>query len=123
MDKKDLGKRIRTLRKSAKFTQLQLSERAKISNTNYQLIELGEGNPTIETLEIIGIAIESPIDIYIGKNNAVHTLKIAEKRLELVELISQIPADKLNEVIALANDFIAEAKALSVRDVPGTKPS
>ena len=120
-----LFKQIRELREARGLTQKQALKPKTVAYTTLQAIDKGdpEANPTIETLQNIASNLDANFEIYIGEVPSLKALGIAEKRLELIELISQIPADKLNDVIALANDFIAEVKALSVRDVPGTKPS
>jgi transcriptional regulator with XRE-family HTH domain len=57
---KDVGRRIRQLRvsRSARMTQEDLSERARISVSFLSMIERGERSPHLETLAAIAQALE-----------------------------------------------------------------
>jgi transcriptional regulator with XRE-family HTH domain len=57
---KDVGRRIRQLRtsRSARMTQEDLSERARISVSFLSMIERGERSPHLETLAAIAEALE-----------------------------------------------------------------
>ena len=53
----NLGKRIRALRKDAKLTQAQLSEKANISGYYVGEIERGDASPSLSTLNDIANAL------------------------------------------------------------------
>ena len=60
-DRKLLGKRIKSLRKSKGHTQERLAEIINI-NTNYLAgIERGEANPTLSLLERLSTGLEVPL--------------------------------------------------------------
>lgn len=57
----EIGAKIKAFRQSKKMTQLDLSSRCGIEQTNLARIELGKTSPTIKTLFKISEALE--IDI------------------------------------------------------------
>ena len=59
---KVLGNNIRRLRKSQNLTQEQLAEKADISVPYMTQIELGQKQPTLETVEAIANALKIPFD-------------------------------------------------------------
>ncbi|MCL5073502.1 MAG: helix-turn-helix domain-containing protein [Actinobacteria bacterium] len=58
---KQLGKRIRRLRREQKISQEKLAEKAGIHRTYMGKIERGESNPPIHTVEKIAKALKIPI--------------------------------------------------------------
>jgi transcriptional regulator with XRE-family HTH domain len=70
---KDVGRRIRQLRtsRSARMTQEDLSERARISVSFLSMIERGERSPHLETLAAIAQALEVSIaDLFLDEGDA-----------------------------------------------------
>lgn len=57
-----LGANIRKIRKSRNMTQEQLAEKADISVPYMTQIELGQKQPTLETVESIAQALNVPFD-------------------------------------------------------------
>ncbi len=53
-----LGKRIQSLRKKAGLTQLELAEKANLSLKHLGEIERGRGNPTLESLHNLSVALD-----------------------------------------------------------------
>jgi len=53
-----LGKRIQSLRKRAGLTQLELAEKANLSLKHLGEIERGRGNPTLESLHNLSVALD-----------------------------------------------------------------
>ena len=58
--KKELGKRIKEIRKTKGLTQEQLAEKVGIEPPNISYIENGKYSPTIENFEKICIALDTP---------------------------------------------------------------
>lgn len=58
MNREVLGHRIRLLRERAGLTQEELAQNAHIAQRALQRIEAGEGNPTLETLEGLCLALK-----------------------------------------------------------------
>jgi transcriptional regulator with XRE-family HTH domain len=70
---KDVGRRIRQLRvsRSARMTQEDLSERARISVSFLSMIERGERSPHLETLAAIAQALEVPVaDLFLADSDS-----------------------------------------------------
>ena len=63
--KKQLGKRIKEIRKSKNITQEQLAEKVGIGTANISYIENGKFAPTIENFEKIADVLEvEPYELY-----------------------------------------------------------
>lgn len=54
---KNLGNRIKTLRKMKGWTQENLAEQAKVSIQHVGEIERGDGNPTLQSLERLSLGL------------------------------------------------------------------
>ncbi|MCM8809203.1 MAG: helix-turn-helix transcriptional regulator [Candidatus Omnitrophica bacterium] len=61
---KELGKKIKEIRKIKKFTQAELAWKIKVSPNFIGLIERGEKMPSLETLIKISKALEIPISYF-----------------------------------------------------------
>lgn len=57
MDKRVLGKRIRELREEVGLTQVELAKKAKVSRSMLSMIEEGNQNSSIDTLDRIAKAL------------------------------------------------------------------
>jgi transcriptional regulator with XRE-family HTH domain len=69
---REVGRRIRQLRmsRSARMTQEELSERARISVSFLSMIERGERSPHLETLAAIAEALEVKVaDLFLGEHD------------------------------------------------------
>ncbi len=60
-DRKLLGKRIKSLRKSKGYTQERLAEIIDINAKYLAGIERGEANPTLSLLERLSVGLEVPL--------------------------------------------------------------
>ena len=60
-DRKLLGKRIKSLRKSKGYTQERLAEIMDISSNYLAGIERGEANPTLALLQRLSLGLEIPL--------------------------------------------------------------
>lgn len=88
-DKKQLGLKIRTLRKLKKITQEKLSEIVDISPRQMVKIEMGQVYPSVEVLQKIACALDVPI-VNLFDNEYYDNYEILKEKLH-----SKI--DKLNE--------------------------
>jgi len=61
---KDLGKKIREIRKKKKFTQEELAWKTGVSPNFIGLIERGQKSPSLETLIKIGEVLEVPVSTF-----------------------------------------------------------
>jgi len=59
----NIGETLRRLRKTKGLSQQTVAEGAKISRTHLSLIESGDCNPTIDTLDSIGKVLNIPFPI------------------------------------------------------------
>ncbi len=58
---KNVGERIRKLRKKVELSQLQLAEKSKMDLTSISEIESGLRNPSLKTLHKIALALKVPL--------------------------------------------------------------
>lgn len=67
---KNIGKRIREIRKSKDISIEKMAENLKVSYSTYQRIELGETNSWVSYLDTISSILEVEIeDIVLGKES------------------------------------------------------
>ncbi|MEM0543042.1 helix-turn-helix transcriptional regulator [Flavobacterium sp. j3] len=67
---KNIGKRVREIRKSKDISIEKMAENLKVSYSTYQRIELGETNSWVSYLDTISSILEVEIeDIVVGKEN------------------------------------------------------
>lgn len=85
-----LGKRIRALRERGELTQEQLAESAELSLKHLGLIERGQANPTLSSLEGLAKAFGLTLP---------ELFELDHERLDGKQL-----GNKVNELFAAAND-------------------
>jgi len=95
---RQLGKRIRELRKAKKFTQARLAERASLSEACIGTIERGHRIPRIPNLQRIASALEVELkDIF-----DFHPEKITTSEEALEELYRSIKGKSRKEILKVA---------------------
>jgi transcriptional regulator with XRE-family HTH domain len=88
-----LGKRIQVLRKKAGLTQLQLAEMANLSLKHLGEIERGRGNPTLESLHNLSVALDvSLMKLFDLEIDVLTTEVIEELAIGIIQSAS--PSDK-----------------------------
>ncbi len=102
--KKQLGARIKSVRKARKLTQEQLAERAEINSVYLSKIEHGKENPTLTLLIRIALALEVDVqDLFDYQQEA--SSKAQKETLR--RLISQIDDDnKLKVAVRVARALL-----------------
>lgn len=99
-----LGKRIQVLRKKAGLTKLQLAEMANLSLKHLGEIERGRGNPTLESLHNLSMALDvSLMKLFDLELDVLTTEAIEELAIGIIQ--SSSPSDKskiLKILVALA---------------------
>lgn len=105
---KEIGKKLRNIRKELKLTQKQLSEkiRKKIDYTYIGKIERGEIIPSVKMLKRISEGLGIPVDFFFQKET-------------IVDLLGLLPEDIRNiakDIDKLA--FFREIKKLDKKDIP-----
>jgi len=88
-----LGKRIQSLRKKAGLTQLELAEKANLSLKHLGEIERGRGNPTLESLNNLSVALDISLMKLFDMNVDLLTTKVTEE-LSIDIIHSASPSDK-----------------------------
>lgn len=68
-----IGLKIQALRKGAKISQEDLAGRAKVARRAVQQLELGKGNPTIQTLDSLAKALGAPLADLLGEPTRVES--------------------------------------------------
>ena len=101
--KKNLGGRIRTLRKLKGWTQEQLGEKAIVDYKFISEIERGNKNPSFEILYKIAGAFEIELSELL-KFQAEQTDRLGLEK-ELIELIKNIPNNELVKLVGVLRVF------------------
>lgn len=65
MDKKKLGKKIKIARVSNDFSQIDLASEIGISQKRISRYETGLTMPSLDTLELISIALDKPMEYFL----------------------------------------------------------
>ena len=88
-DKKRLGLKIRTIRKSKKITQEKLSEMVCISPRQMVKIEMGYAFPSVENLQKIAAALEVSIQALFENDYYDCTETLKEKLIEKINILDE----------------------------------
>lgn len=127
MELRAIGERIRTLRKRRDLTQESLAAKAKVAHRALQRLEGGEGNPTLETLNALAVALKVPLsDLlgYLGQSQSAGTLANRQVDPETLKaavhvLVAMTEASELRRLTAmyiLTNDetYIDQLRTLGL---------
>ncbi len=100
---KNLGIRIKELRKKKNYTQEQFAEKIDISARSLRKIEMGECFPSTATLEKIVQTLEIEIvDIF----NFEHVITKENMRKRIIEIINKNP-DKIAEIYRVTKAIVS----------------
>jgi transcriptional regulator with XRE-family HTH domain len=88
----DLGKAIRTCRSQKGLKLADLSKRANLSESYISLLERGERDPSLSSIEAIARALEVPVSllVFLGSDAAETSSLPAEVREKLSAAIVQL---------------------------------
>jgi transcriptional regulator with XRE-family HTH domain len=102
-----LGRRVRDLRMARRMTQHQLSQRSALSSRFIGAIERGDGNPSLEAIGRISVALGLRIDELLSFEETLSTAaaeRAVRRQLALEQLfayVSPLPADRLERALRL----------------------
>ncbi len=106
---KQLGNRIKTLRKLRGWTQENLAEQAKVSVQHVGEIERGDGNPTLQSLERLSKGLGITVSQLLAVEDPGQETELL--RGQVIETVQEMPAAELK----LLQGVINLAKTLSLR--------
>ncbi len=99
---KQIGKRLRALRKSHKYTQEQVAEKAGINSTYYGRVERGEANISLELL----IPLAKSLEVTLSELLDIESEKSKEQMLsEMLQLLKQASENEVKLVYRFARDL------------------
>lgn len=81
----EFGKRLKSLRKHHKVTQIELSDRLDIDDGSLRRIESGRTNPTLLTISKIAQALRTPLWIFFLPLQQFESFLLEEKEKEKVK--------------------------------------
>ena len=81
LSKKEIGKRLTTLRKLKGLSQEELAVRLKISRSSLAQIELGNRNLDVFELKQLAITLNFSLDDFMSDNFEINTI-VGEKSIE-----------------------------------------
>jgi len=100
-----LGKRIQVLRKKAELTQLQLAEMANLSLKHLGEIERGRGNPTLESLHSLAVALDvSLMKLFDLEIDVLTTEVIEELAIGIIQSASPSDKSKILKILAALSE-------------------
>lgn len=103
--KKELGRKIKTMRVARGFTQDKLSEMADISQKALSSIELGENFVTAETLDKLLVALETTSEELFATNNVKEPKDLIKSIQQNLALIGD-NSEKLEIVYNLTKSLV-----------------
>ncbi|WP_084158777.1 helix-turn-helix domain-containing protein [Solidesulfovibrio alcoholivorans] len=106
---KQLGNRIKSLRKLRGWTQENLAEQAKVSVQHVGEIERGDGNPTLQSLERLSQGFGVTVSQLLAVEEPDQEAELI--RGQVIETVQEMPAVELK----LLQGVINLAKRLSLR--------
>jgi transcriptional regulator with XRE-family HTH domain len=106
IDQYPLSSRIQYLRDTRELTQLQLAEKANVSQSTIAQIESGSKKPSIETLEAIAYALDVNLAVFFSGNDIhVFDMKRLRKRYKDSSDLNPTLYKALGEVIRYAKEI------------------
>jgi len=106
---KQLGNRIKTLRKLRGWTQENLAEQAKVSVQHVGEIERGDGNPTLQSLERLSKGLGITVSQLLAVEDPAQESEVLQR--QVIEVVKEMPTGELK----LLQGMITLAKSLSLR--------
>lgn len=129
---KTVGQNIRKARTALNLSQEETAHRAGMNIRNYQRLEGGEGNPTLETLLSLANVLETSLDELTGrpgfaKNQVAEKIatqaKVQTHWIEAARVLSAIAqASPLRRLIALYILSKDESYIQEIRSLQGSAP-
>lgn len=106
IDQYSLGSRISYFRDLRKYTQAELAEKSKVSQSTIAQIESDAKDPSIETLRKIANALEVHIAILFAADDVhVFDLKKLKRKYDNVDKLNPTLYFALGKVVAYAKDI------------------
>ena len=100
-----LGKRIQVLRKKAGLTQLQIAEMANLSLKHLGEIVRGRGNPTLESLHNLAVALDvSLMKLFDLEIDVLTTEVIEELAIGIIQSASPSDKSKILKILAALSE-------------------
>lgn len=103
VDYKDIGKRIKVIRKQRKMTQERLAEAAGVGTTHISHIETGQTIPSLQTLIDIINALECSADELL-------CIEVSQARPFLNNWLTELVADCSSLEIKIISDMVGAMK-------------
>ena len=106
---KQLGNRIKTLRKLRGWTQENLAEQAKVSVQHVGEIERGDGNPTLQSLERLSKGLGVTVSQLLAVEEPEQERELLQE--QVIDVVKEMPTTELK----LLQSVINLSKRLSLR--------
>ena len=107
-------KNLLYLRKNASLTQLQLSKNLNLAKATYARYEVGESEPTIETIIKIADYFNCSIDYLLGHETPgiLHLDSFTPAQQKLIELIKQLNPDQTLQTVGYCSALLKTSTEL-----------
>lgn len=99
--KKEIGSRIRTMRKSRDMTQEDLGNALGQSASSITMYETGRREPDFETLEALADIFNVPLAYLVSDNSSTDYIPRTEESRTLAKGIDQLPKEQREQALSV----------------------
>ena len=99
--KKEIGSRIRTMRKSRGMTQEDLGNALGQSASSITMYETGRREPDFETLEALADIFNVPLAYLVSDNSSTEYIPRTEESRTLAKGIDQLPKEQREQALSV----------------------
>lgn len=113
--RRDLGRRLRALRRESGLTQAVVARHAEIGNEFVSRLENGQGSPSLDTLGRLAAALDIPVSELFQFENESPTQQRTTKRL--MRVLNRLGEEEIDLVLRMAEQ-VARYQSRSSQDLP-----
>ncbi len=117
----NIAEQIKKFRKEKGFSQQEVADKLSINRVQYNRIETGKSDPTMNILQRIANVLEiNVVEFFEAKNNGAEVHTVNEQLLQKVRLLEELDEVQKNSICniidtAIANKRLKEALSNAMR--------
>ncbi len=105
-----LGQKIKSARKAAKITQVQLADMTHLSRGYIGAVEIGTYNPSLSTLQSIAEALNVPVGTFLEEDKPAVS-NLSDDEIGLIESYRGLSSDNKKTLCNLVSAFLTQQAA------------
>lgn len=107
----DIAEQIKKVRKEKGFSQLEVADKLSMNRVQYNRIETGKSDPTMNILQRIAAVLEiDVVQFFEAKNNDTEIHTINEPLLQKVKLLDELDETQKNSICNMIDTAIANKR-------------